>query len=68
MKKDNLLKGEPGEFAVRLLKAYQYMTYKKRESVLSKQILRSGTSIGADVSESIGVISKADFSSKISIA
>jgi four helix bundle protein len=55
-------------FAIRIVKAYQYLYEEKKEYVLSKQMLRSGTSIGAIVAEANGAISEADFSSKISIA
>lgn len=55
-------------FAVRVVKGYQFLSKEKREFVLSKQFLRSGTGIGANVAEANGAISKADFSSKISIA
>ncbi len=55
-------------FAIRIVNAFQYLSNEKREFVLSKQLLRSGTSIGANISEANGAISKADFSSKISIA
>ena len=68
MRKENVVEDKSFEFAVRMVKAYQYLADKKREFVLSKQMLRSGTSIGANVSESTGAISKADFSNKISIA
>lgn len=68
MKRGNVVEDKSFEFAVRMVKAYHYLTDKKREFVLSKQMLRSGTSIGANVSESTGAISKADFSSKVSIA
>ena len=47
---------------------YRCLTEQKREFVLSKQLLRSGTAIGANVEESIGGQSKADFLSKLSIA
>jgi len=50
------------------LKLYQYLCSKKKEYVLSKQILRSGTSIGANVEEAIGGQSKNDFKAKLSIA
>ena len=56
-------------FSIRIVKAYQYLTgEEKREYILSKQLLRSGTSIGANIAEANGAISEADFSSKISIA
>jgi four helix bundle protein len=56
------------QFAIRIVKAYRYLCEEKREFVLSKQLLRSGTSIGANITEAKGGISKADFSAKISIA
>lgn len=52
-------------FAIRVVKGYQFLSKEKREFVLSKQFLKSGTSIGANVAEANGAISKADFSSKI---
>jgi four helix bundle protein len=55
-------------FAIRVVKAYQYLCENKKEHVLSKQMLRSGTSIGANIAEANGAISDADFSSKMSIA
>ncbi|WP_020404690.1 four helix bundle protein [Gracilimonas tropica] len=55
-------------FAIRIVKGYQFLSKEKREFILSKQLLRSGTSIGANIAEANGGISKADFSSKISIA
>ena len=55
-------------FAVRVVKCCQYLAGKKKEYVLSKQLLRSGTSIGANLAEANGAISKADFSAKVSIA
>jgi four helix bundle protein len=51
-----------------MVKAHQHLNRKKKEYILSKQLLRSGTSIGANIAEANGAISKADFSSKISIA
>jgi four helix bundle protein len=55
-------------FAVRAVKAYQYLIKERKEYVLSRQFLRSGTSIGANVEEAIGAQSPADFLSKMSIA
>lgn len=54
-------------FAINIVTAYKSLVT-EREFVLSKQLLRSGTSIGANVSEANGAISKADFSNKMSIA
>jgi four helix bundle protein len=50
------------------VKAYQYLSQVKKEFILSKQLLKSGTSIGANIAEANGAISNADFSAKISIA
>ena len=55
-------------FAVRCVKMYRHLTEVKKEYVLSKQMLRSGTSIGANISESRNAQSDADFISKLSIA
>ncbi len=67
MTKNNLY-GKTYAFAIRVVKGYQFLSEEKREFILSKQLLRSGTSIGANIAEANGAISKADFSSKISIA
>ncbi len=56
------------KFAIRMVKAYKYLCEDKKEFVLSKQLLRSGTSIGANIAEANGAISKAEFSAKMSIA
>ena len=55
-------------FAVRIIKFYKYLTQDKKEFVLAKQILRSGTSIGANVRESYSAQSNADFIHKLQIA
>jgi four helix bundle protein len=55
-------------FAVRIVKLYSYLCDKKKEFVLSKQLLRSGTSIGANLAEADYAISKADFLAKIHIS
>ena len=68
MKKDNPLKDKSYAFAVRIVKMYKYLCDKKHDYVLSKQVLRSGTSIGANIVEANGAISKDDFSAKMSIA
>ena len=68
MTKENLTYDKAYNFAVRIIKAYQFLCEEKKEYVLSKQLLRSGTSIGANIAEANGAISEADFSSKISIA
>ena len=55
-------------FSIRMVKLYRHLCKSKKEYVLSKQILRCGTSIGANIAEANGAISKNDFSSKMSIA
>ena len=55
-------------FAVRIVKLYQYLYDEKREFVLSKQLLRSGTSVGANIREALQGQSKADFTAKMSIS
>ncbi len=66
--KENVVKDKSFDFAVRIVNLYKHLSQEKKEFVLSKQLLRSGTSIGANVEEAIGGISKADFRAKISIA
>ena len=65
---ENLIEKKSFEFAVRIVKLCQYLQQNKNEYVLSKQIMRSGTSIGANVTESQQAQSRADFVSKLSIA
>ncbi len=66
--KENVLQNKSYDFALRIIKTYQYLCTEKKEFVLSKQILRSGTSIGANVEEAIGGHSERDFLAKLSIA
>jgi len=66
--KKNVILDKSFKFAVRIVRLYQYLCNNKKEFVLSKQILKSGTSIGANIEEAHGGISTPDFSSKISIA
>lgn len=68
MTEKNVTYAKAYNFAIRIVKAYQHLCEDKKEYVLSKQILRSGTSIGANIAEANGAISNADFSSKITIA
>jgi len=64
----SIVKEKSKKFAVRIIKLYQYLSEEKREYVMSKQLLRSGTSIGANVYEALQGQSKADFTAKMSIA
>ena len=66
--KDNIVKQKSYAFALKIINLYKYLTGVKKEFILSKQVLRSGTSIGANVEEAIGGQSRNDFSSKLSIA
>ena len=68
MREDNTIQIISKAFALRIIKLYQYLREEKGEFVLSKQILRSGTSIGANIAESINAQSRADFISKLSIS
>jgi four helix bundle protein len=66
--KENVILEKSFEFAVRIINLYKYLSFKLNEKVLSKQILRSGTSIGANVEEAIGSISEKEFLMKLTIA
>ena len=66
--KDNAVEVKSKEFAIRIVRLYQFLTTEKREFVMSKQLLRSGTSIGANVREGTQAFSKNDFIYKMSIA
>ena len=68
MKEDNLIVSKSMDYAVRIVRLYQYLISEKKEYILSKQILRSGTSVGANVKEAERGQSKPDFISKMSIA
>ncbi len=67
MKKDNVILEKTFDFALSIIELYKKMTEQK-EYVLSKQILRSGTSIGANVEEAIAAQSRKDFAAKMAIA
>lgn len=66
--KKNIIQEKSFCFALRIIKLYKYLKDNKNEYVLSKQLLKSGTSIGSNIEESIGGQSKNDFVSKISVA
>ena len=68
MKSDNVVQNKSYDFALRIVKVYKYLSQEKKEFVLSKQLLRSGTSVGANIEEAIGGQSKADFFAKLTIA
>ena len=65
---DNVIENKSFDFAVRIVNLHKHLSSEKKEFVLSKQLLRSATSIGANVSEALRGQSKADFSAKMCIA
>ncbi|MBW1294479.1 four helix bundle protein [Aquimarina litoralis] len=68
MKKDNIVQKKSYEFALLCIRLFQKLTKEQHEYILSKQVLRSGTSIGANIEEAIGGQSAKDFLSKLSIS
>ncbi len=66
--RENILKIKSYKFAIRIVNLYKYLCKQKREYVMSKQILRSGTSIGALIHEAEFAQSRLDFINKLSIA
>jgi len=66
--KDDVLRGKSYQFALRVVKLSRFLVDEKREFVLSKQVLRSGTSIGANIEEAKQAQSTMDFLHKLSIA
>lgn len=68
MIKNNNLYDKAYKLAIEIVEIYKYLSLDKKEYVLSRQLLKSGTSIGANIAEANGGISKADFSAKLSIA
>jgi len=68
VKTENLVVEKSYQLAISIVRLYQHLSATKKEFVLSKQLLRSGTSIGANVEEAVGAQSRADFIAKMSIA
>lgn len=68
MKNDNIVQIKSYAFAIRIVKVYQFLCEHKKEFVLSKQLLRCGTSIGANIEEAIGGQSDKDFYAKLTIS
>ena len=68
MARDSILLDKSLRFAARIVKLHKYLLKEKHESIISKQIIRSATSIGANANEAIYGQSKADFISKLHIA
>jgi four helix bundle protein len=65
---ENIIEDKSFRFAVRIVNLYKYLCRTQKEYVLSKQVLRSGTSIGANIAEAQQAQSRADFIAKLSIA
>ena len=65
---ENTIRVKSKQFAIRCIRLYQYLSEQKHEYVLSKQLLRSGTSIGANIKEGLRGQSRADFAAKMNIA
>lgn len=68
MKGESIIQRKSYNFSIRIVKLYRYLIKEHKEYLLAKQVLRSGTSIGANVEEASGGQSKRDFLSKLSIA
>ena len=68
MSNDSVLKAKSMDFAKRIVRLYQFLSHEKKEFVMSKQVLRSGTSIGANIAEAIYGSSRKDFVAKLCIA
>jgi TIGR02436 family protein len=68
MKKDNILADKSFKFAVKIVDLYNHLREEKKDYILSKQVVRCGTSIGANVEEAIGGLSEKDFVAKLGIA
>ena len=68
MESENIVQQKSYNYAIRIIKLYQYLAAEKKEYELSKQILRSGTSIGANIEEAVGGLSKKDFLAKLGIS
>jgi len=68
IKKDNQVVDKSKDFAIRIVKLYKYLCETKHEYILSKQLLRSGTSIGANIKEAIQAQSTPDFLFKLNIS
>ena len=65
---DNVIKRKSRNFAIDIIRTYQWLCEEKHEYVMSKQVLRAGTSIGANVAEGVRAQTKPDFYAKMSIA
>ena len=65
---DNVVLFKSKKFAIRIIKCYKYLNEHKHEHIMSKQLIRCGTSVGANIIESRNAQSRSDFTSKLNIA
>ncbi|GAA5522561.1 four helix bundle protein [Aliifodinibius salicampi] len=68
MKRENIVQKKSYDFALRIIHLYQLIIEGSKEYILAKQVLKSGTSIGANIEEAIGAQSRKDFKAKLSIS
>lgn len=68
MKQESLIKPRSFEFSVRVVNLYKFLTEERKEFIMSKQLLRSGTSVGANVVEALSSFSSKEYAAKFSIA
>lgn len=68
MSQDSIILSKSLHFAARIVKLYQFLGKERGERVIAKQIVRSGTSIGANANEAIYAVSKAEFIAKLQIS
>ncbi|MNJ86234.1 hypothetical protein D3C87_37250 [compost metagenome] len=66
--KENIIQKKSFDFAVQIVETYKHLAHEKKEFILSKQLLRSGTSIGANISEAVRGQSSKDFIHKLQIS
>jgi len=67
-KEDNLIQIKTFDFALSIIELYKYLVKEKKEYVISKQLLRSGTSVGANIREAVVAQSKKEFIAKLNIS
>ena len=68
MSQDSIILDKSLHFAARIVKLYKFLSKEKKEHIISKQIVRSGTSIGANANEAVYGVSKAEFIAKLQIS
>lgn len=66
--KDNIIRSKSFDFSVRIVNLYKILYYERNEKVISKQLIRSGTSVGANIEEGIAAFSKKEFIFKLQIS